>query len=52
MINSKSTNRSEVAALIDVAKHLCNSDRECQIKHISRDLNGVSHTLAKIGCKN
>jgi hypothetical protein len=31
MINSESTNRSEVAALIDAARHLCNSDRVVQI---------------------
>jgi ribonuclease HI len=52
MINSESTNRSEVAALIDAAKHLCNPDRVVQVNHISRDLNGVSHTLAKLGCKD
>jgi ribonuclease HI len=52
MINSESTNRSEVAALIDAAKHLCKSGRVVQINHISRDLNGVSHTLAKLGCKD
>jgi ribonuclease HI len=52
MINNESTNRSEVAALIDAAKNLCKSGRVVQINHISRDLNGVSHTLAKLGCKD
>jgi ribonuclease HI len=50
MINDASVNRSPVAALINEAKYLCKLGRECQVRHISRELNSVSHILARWGC--
>ncbi|XP_071680849.1 uncharacterized protein [Lolium perenne] len=49
MINDTDVNRSEVAAIVNVAKHLCKQGRECLVRHIPRELNGVSHSLARLG---
>jgi ribonuclease HI len=49
MINDPSRNRSQVAALVNETKRLCTVGRECIVSHISRELNSVSHTLARFG---
>jgi hypothetical protein len=49
MINDPSRNRSQVASLVNETKRLCTVGRECIVSHISRELNSVSHTLARSG---
>jgi ribonuclease HI len=50
MINDTSINRSQVAVLVELSKKLCRQGSECQVRHICREYNGVSHTLARWGC--
>jgi hypothetical protein len=49
MINDDNRNRSFVASLVNEVKKLCGEGRECRVQHISRELNTVSHTLARWG---
>jgi ribonuclease HI len=49
MINEDTVNRSPYAGLINEVKYLCGSARECNVVHISRELNGVSHSLSQFG---
>jgi ribonuclease HI len=49
MINDETLNRSPVAGLVNEVKRLCSSASECRVVHISRIINGVSHSLAQFG---
>jgi ribonuclease HI len=49
MINDLAVNRSKVAALVHETKRLCKLGRQCLVRHVRRGLNGVSHTLARMG---
>jgi hypothetical protein len=45
----RAIDRAKVATLVSEVKGLCNQGRECQVNFISRELNGVSHILARFG---
>jgi hypothetical protein len=49
MINDPRRNKYQVASLVNETKRLCTVGRECIVSHISRELNNVIHTLARIG---
>jgi hypothetical protein len=50
MISDTEVNtRSYAAVLVNDVKRLCKQGREFQIWHINRELNSVSHTLARWG---
>jgi ribonuclease HI len=50
MINDVATNRIPVAALVNSTKRLCQERNVGRVQFVSRDLNTVSHTLARLGC--
>uniref|UniRef100_A0ACD5ZVH8 Uncharacterized protein n=1 Tax=Avena sativa TaxID=4498 RepID=A0ACD5ZVH8_AVESA len=50
MINAAELNRSPITAQVNEVKRLCQGGRECLIRHISREVNIVSHILAIAGC--
>jgi ribonuclease HI len=49
MFKDSDVNRSLVVATVNEAKRLCNLGRVFQFKHISREYNIVSHSLARWG---
>jgi ribonuclease HI len=50
MLNDADINRSPVAGLVNVLKEWCVEKKVRCVRHVSRDLNSVSHILARIGC--
>jgi ribonuclease HI len=52
MITDLDLDRSHLAGLVKEVKELCCGKRTCRIVHISRELNGVSHSLAKFSRLN
>jgi ribonuclease HI len=50
MVNEAGVNRSSIAALVNEIKRLCNGTRMCQVRHINRERNVVSRSLARFGC--
>jgi ribonuclease HI len=48
LIKDVNLNRSHNASLINEIKSLCAGERECRVTHVRRELNYVSHTLAKL----
>jgi hypothetical protein len=51
-IKKVGVNRSAVASTINEAKRPWRGAIDCIIHHIGREVNGVSHTLARLGCKS
>jgi hypothetical protein len=35
--------------LVNEVKNLCKTWRDYQVRHVNREMNGISHTLAKFG---
>jgi hypothetical protein len=52
MLKEEGVNRSPVATVVNQIKRLEHGRPAFQFSHISRDLNVVSHTLARFGCTN
>jgi hypothetical protein len=52
MITDTEINRSKLAFWVNSVKHVGQSGRECKFQHICRELNGVSHGLARFGRVN
>jgi ribonuclease HI len=52
MMKEVGVNRSSLATTINEAKRLWSEAIGCNISHISREVNEVSHTLARLGCKS
>uniref|UniRef100_A0ACD5ZRC5 Uncharacterized protein n=1 Tax=Avena sativa TaxID=4498 RepID=A0ACD5ZRC5_AVESA len=50
MINGAEINRSPIAAQVNKVKRLCQGGIECLVNHISREVNNISHSLARVGC--
>jgi ribonuclease HI len=52
MMKEVGVNRSSLATTINEAKRLWSEAIGCNISHISREANEVSHILARLGCKS
>jgi hypothetical protein len=50
MLKDAAINRSPVAGLVNVLKRWCEEKKVGCVQHVNRDLNLVSHILARIGC--
>uniref|UniRef100_A0ACD5Y9T6 Uncharacterized protein n=1 Tax=Avena sativa TaxID=4498 RepID=A0ACD5Y9T6_AVESA len=52
MINDSSSNCSMTVVLVNNIKRLCKAGRVCRVRHIKRELNKMSHSLAKWGSQS